>query len=137
MYSFDDIAAVQATLERLAGRAAAADSGTQPVESSGPLVVMLPRQPGSREARFAHLLGGPVAAAALESPRPGASASSHAASRTAALLTTEEFAQREAQLDSRILALQAAITALETRLAALEDRAPNPAGILGPPMPPR
>lgn len=33
-----------------------------------PLVVKLPRQPGSRESRFAHLLGGPVEMEPIEAP---------------------------------------------------------------------
>jgi uncharacterized protein YceH (UPF0502 family) len=33
-----------------------------------PLVVKLPRQPGSRESRFAHLLGGPVEMEQIEAP---------------------------------------------------------------------
>ena len=48
MHSFDDLAGVQATLDRLAAR-----------ESS--LVAILPKAPGSREARWMHLLGDPAA----------------------------------------------------------------------------
>jgi len=48
MHSFDELAAVQSTLDRLAGR-----------EES--LVKVLPRAPGSREARWVHLLGDPAA----------------------------------------------------------------------------
>jgi len=47
MYSFDDNAAVMATLERLAARDEA-------------LTVLMARQPGSREARWMHLLSGVV-----------------------------------------------------------------------------
>lgn len=47
MYSFEDLASVQATLDRLAGR-------------ERPLVAVLPRAPGSREVRTMHLLGGPA-----------------------------------------------------------------------------
>ncbi|HEY4356085.1 MAG TPA: YceH family protein [Acidobacteriaceae bacterium] len=47
LYSFDDNAAVLATLERLASR-------------EEPLTIMMARQPGSRESRWAHLLGGAV-----------------------------------------------------------------------------
>ena len=50
MYSFDDNAAVTATLERLAGRQ----------EPFAPLTVLMARQPGAREARWMHLLSGPV-----------------------------------------------------------------------------
>jgi hypothetical protein len=37
-----------------------------------PLIVKLPRQPGSRESRFAHLLGGPVEMEQREVPPPPA-----------------------------------------------------------------
>ena len=63
MYSFDDLQSVASTLERMAARPAIdADPG-----ATGPLVLLLPRQAGSREARYMHLLGGPVDAAACQS----------------------------------------------------------------------
>ena len=46
MHSFDELASVQATLERLAAR-------------ETPLAAALPRAPGSREVRWMHLLGAP------------------------------------------------------------------------------
>jgi len=49
LFRFDSLPEVDAALKELAGR--------QPA----PLVVKLPRQPGAKEARFAHLLSGPVA----------------------------------------------------------------------------
>src|SRR6201986_5341694 len=52
LYTFDDLAAVQSTLERLAARNTTDEAGTQ---TTGPLTTVLPRQPGSREARYAHL----------------------------------------------------------------------------------
>lgn len=48
LYRFPDISALEAYLEELAGR------------SSGALVAKLPRQPGSREHRWAQLLSGPA-----------------------------------------------------------------------------
>ena len=57
LYRFADISSVEAFLEEIAERTA------------GPLVVRLPRQPGAREHRWAHLLGGP-----LEAEPPGAPA---------------------------------------------------------------
>jgi uncharacterized protein len=50
MYKFADISSVEAFLEDMATR------------SAGALVVKLPKQPGSREHRWAHLLSGPVEA---------------------------------------------------------------------------
>jgi uncharacterized protein YceH (UPF0502 family) len=91
LYSFDDNAAAQTTLERMAAR-------------EEPLVVLLPRQPGAREARWAHLLCGPVDAAAP--PTPALAATSTQAS------VAEE----------RLVQLEARIEALETRLARLEGR---------------
>ena len=72
LYSFDDLEAVQSTLGRLASRGSSPDEEPA-VEHRGPLVVVLPRQPGSREARYAHLLGGPVELGNRESTPRGRS----------------------------------------------------------------
>lgn len=48
MYEFESLDEVQQQLDQLA-------------HSETPFVVQLPRRPGQKEARFAHLLGGPVA----------------------------------------------------------------------------
>ena len=58
-HKFDEIADVLAGLEKLAAR-----------EPS--LAVMLPRQPGSRESRYAHLLSGPVDSTAAVYATPAA-----------------------------------------------------------------
>ena len=50
-YRFADISSVEAFLDELQERSA---------EKGGPLVVLLPRAPGAREPRWAHLLCGPV-----------------------------------------------------------------------------
>jgi uncharacterized protein YceH (UPF0502 family) len=47
MYRFEELSDVQATLQRL-------------MQRETPLVKMLPRQPGTKESRFAHLLSGDV-----------------------------------------------------------------------------
>ncbi|MBC7434590.1 MAG: YceH family protein [Bdellovibrionales bacterium] len=52
-YKFADISSVEGFLEELQDRSA---------EKGGPLVVKLPRAPGMREQRWAHLLCGPVEA---------------------------------------------------------------------------
>jgi uncharacterized protein len=52
MYRFADLSSVEAYLAEMAGR------------PTGPLVVKLSKQPGAREHRWAHLLGGPADAAA-------------------------------------------------------------------------
>ena len=55
-YRFADISSVEAFLDELQERSP---------EKGGPLVVQLPRAPGAREQRWAHLLCGPVDASAL------------------------------------------------------------------------
>ena len=57
LHSFSDISAVEGFLEELAARPA------------GVLVVQLPRLPGSRENRWAHLLSGSPAITTLVQPR--------------------------------------------------------------------
>jgi uncharacterized protein len=50
-YRFADISSVEGFLDEMAARSE---------EKGGPLVVQLPKAPGAREARWAHLLCGPV-----------------------------------------------------------------------------
>jgi len=56
LHAFADISAVEGFLNELAARPA------------GPLVVLLPRAPGTRESRWAHLLSGTPAVEATEAP---------------------------------------------------------------------
>ena len=129
MYSFDDIAAVQSTLERLANRGSSAasdpDSGQSDSPTAQSLVVMLPRQPGSRESRYAHLLGGPVAAGdagrTLAEPAEyhGSRANSTKAIDSGELEAAIE-ARLEARLSARIESLEAAVKLLQSRFEALE-----------------
>ena len=61
LHRFADVSSVEGYLEELA---------TRPAEQGGPLVVLLPRRPGTREQRWAHLLCGPVAEETGHSPAP-------------------------------------------------------------------
>jgi hypothetical protein len=65
MATFDSEAGVQHTLDAMAAR-------------DEPLVVRIPRQPGQREDRYAHLLGGEVDVAALAAAAPAPARSSRA-----------------------------------------------------------
>lgn len=56
MHGFGDLSEVQSALQRL-------------IDREPPLVAMLPRQPGTKESRYAHLLSGPVQSAAQAQPR--------------------------------------------------------------------
>ena len=63
LHRFADASSVEGFLDELAGRSE---------EKGGPLAQRLPRAPGAREARWAHLLCGPVDVAALvAAERPG------------------------------------------------------------------
>jgi len=89
MYAFDDNAAVLSVLERLAGR-------------EEPLTQLMARQAGAREARWVHLLSGPVSdvAVAAHAPVEGGGSS----------------------LAQRVTALEETVRGLEERLAALESK---------------
>lgn len=94
LHRFADTSSVEAFLDELAHR---------PQAAGGPLVVLLPRRAGEREARWAHTLCGPVQAPA-EPPaapqlRPEASAAS--------------------TLEQQLVALQAEVAQLREEVAAL------------------
>ena len=91
---FTDADDVRHHLERLAQR--------QPA-----LVVQLPRGPGQREDRYAHLLSGPVDVAAMAERVP---------ERVAARGEPESSA-----LEARVAALEQEVAALRAQLAALRD----------------
>ena len=107
LYTFDDLAAVQSTLERLAARTTSDEAGNQ---TTGPLTVILPRQPGSREARYAHLLGAPPDLSLPHQDRSEASISNP---------TTQRIIQLEAEVATLIAALQT----LKDRVDRLESGA--------------
>ena len=119
LFSFDDLEAVQSTLERLASRPVSyAEQESSGARTRGPLVMVLPRQPGSREARWAHLLGGPIAAASAEpsAARPRSSGESDVSEavqeRTAAV--------RLSELEAEVAVLREAVAAIEARLKQAE-----------------
>ena len=84
LYSFDDTAAVLATLERLAAR-------------EEPSVRIMARQPGAREARWRHLLDGSEDDPVLAAPLPA---------DTGRAADHDAMAQRVADLEARVQALE-------------------------------
>ena len=90
LFAFDELAAVTATLERLA------QPDRLPTPDASPLVTVLARQPGARESRYTHLLGDPVT---LSSPLSVPAPSVDLASLEARLADLE---QRIAQLEERL-----------------------------------
>ena len=97
MYRFEELSDVQATLQRL-------------IERDPPLVKILPRQPGTKESRYAHLLGGDVEGgrAPAESSGPVAHGGiDH---------------ERVARLESEVAELKKEIAELKTQVEALKQR---------------
>jgi hypothetical protein len=88
LFSFDDLADVQSTLQRL-------------VQHDPPLAKMLARQPGTKEARYVHLLAGD--AEAWDTAQPSAAAGS------GSLAGSEQISM-----------LEEAVARLEQELAALK-----------------
>jgi hypothetical protein len=79
MHKFDDLGIVLSTLQRLMRR-------------EPPLAAVLPRQPGTKEVRYAHLLSGDVVGAAPETSSGNAGQS--------ALSEVERIARLEEQVES-------------------------------------
>ncbi|MES2787434.1 MAG: YceH family protein [Pseudomonadota bacterium] len=93
-YKFADISSVEGFLDELQDR---------PEEKGGPLAVKLPRAPGAREQRWAHLLCGPVDMTAVQTDAPGA-------------------APAEGALQSRVAALEAEVERLRSALQNVYDQ---------------
>jgi len=107
LFAFDDLTAVQATLDRLAAREPASELAPA---STGPLTTILPRQPGSREARYAHLLSGEPVQGETSLPAPSEDGSA--------------AAQRLATLEAEVAALTSTLRNLQARVDRLEEEAP-------------
>jgi hypothetical protein len=94
LYEFKELAEVEATLEEL--------SQSEPQ----PLVARLPRQPGRKESRYAHLLSGAIEIEALEAAPPRA-----------------EPARREVLAENeRVARLEATVEALRREVAELRQQ---------------
>jgi len=91
MHRFEEISDVLAGLQKL-------------MEREPSLVVMLPRQPGTKESRYAHLLSGPV-----ESAAPAA-------------IPAAVFAGESGDADARIAQLEATVAQLKSDFENLKKR---------------
>ncbi len=96
MHRFDEIGDVLAGLQKL-------------IEREPSLAVMLPRQPGTKESRYAHLLSGPVEAAAALQPAP-------------APVYTATFTGDAGDQDGRLAHLEATVAQLKSDLENLKKR---------------
>ncbi len=99
MHPFTSPEEVQTTLNRLAAR------------PGGPLVTELPRQPGQKEARVAHLLGDqpPAPELPLAEPPPHS-----------AVAAARNEAGRAAELEARVAALEAELAGLKALFASFK-----------------
>ena len=92
MHTFDDLGIVQSTLQRLMKR-------------EPPLVKVLPRQPGTKEARYAHLLSGDVETWYRE-PEPGP-----------IVISGSSMGEQIARLEGEVAVLQREIADLKKQFA--------------------
>ena len=113
MYKFDELSDVQTVLQRLMAR-----------EPEAPVKV-LPRQPGTKEARYAHLLSGDVEGFEPAPSYRSSEASSHSyasASANSAPLSseeTEDLKERMAQLEAEVAILTRELGELRQEFARL------------------
>lgn len=101
LHRFDEIGDVLAGLQKL-------------MERQPPLVTVLPRQPGTKEARYAHLLSGPVESAAAPAPALVRHEIGQNAISDAGQAGGQE--ERIAQLEATVAALRQEITSLRTKI---------------------
>ncbi|MBC5781680.1 YceH family protein [Ramlibacter sp. USB13] len=95
-YRFADISSVEAFLEEMRDRSE---------ERGGPLVVQLPRAPGSRETRWAHLLCGPVDTSVPVQAPPAAPAEEAGALEARVAALESEVAELRAQVQDLLAQL--------------------------------
>lgn len=101
MYSFEDLEAVQSALHHLMRR-------------EPPLAKVLPRQPGTKESRYMHLLSGDAEPAALAGTERSAE-SLHAPADS-------ENAQRIVRLESELAELRRELETLRQQFAAFQKQ---------------
>ncbi len=129
MYAFDDTAAVLSVLERMAAQTESGQEtppDARPAQHREPLTQLLERQPGAREARWMHLLCGPVSetgeAAGTALATVGGTLGDGLMQRLTAL---EELAQAA---EARLRTLEERLQLAEERLLAAEEGLRSPEG---------
>jgi len=125
LYTFDGLDAVVSTLDRLAARKRPADTNSPPEpDATGPLTVMLPRQPGSREHRYAHLLGDSIATEPIRSAsEPLRSTTNDRVDNLPAAAIAELESRIHTEIKHRIQALEVKLEDLQARIDRLEASA--------------
>jgi uncharacterized protein len=105
LHSFDEISEVLAGLQKL-------------MEREPPLVAVLPRQPGTKESRYAHLLSGPVEAVVAAENATVPRIAAHYAPREVG----DDTAGNDPAQESRIAQLEATVAGLKQEIAALRQK---------------
>jgi uncharacterized protein len=93
MYRFEDLEQVQSAVHQL-------------MEREPPLVTMLPRQPGTKEVRYAHLLAGPVDSQSVVTTLP----------------MHQPGDDRIAQVEAQVRTLQAEVAELKEQFASFRKQ---------------
>jgi uncharacterized protein YceH (UPF0502 family) len=101
LHRFDEISEVLAGLQKL-------------MEREPALVAVLPRQPGTKESRYAHLLSGNVESAVAAENVFGRREGGHDASQDAGL--DASYAERIAQLESTVAELRQEVITLRRKI---------------------
>jgi uncharacterized protein YceH (UPF0502 family) len=102
MYKFDELSDVQTVLQRLIAREPA------------PLVKVLPRQPGTKEARYAHLLSGDI-----ETFEPPAQSTAYASATSYS--SSSSHSEEDPELKERMAQLEAEVAILTRELSELRQ----------------
>jgi uncharacterized protein len=100
MHPFEDLVQVQSTLQRL-------------MQRESPLVKILPRQPGTKESRYAHLLSGDVAIPTAPPPAERAPAAPEA---------LDSKADRLARLENEVAALRKELAEMQRQLTSFRKQ---------------
>ena len=108
LHRFDEIGDVLGGLQKL-------------MEREPALAAVLPRQPGTKEARYAHLLSGPVEAAVAAEVAYGAAAGSASLPHAAVAHTARSEDDAPAH-EGRIAQLESTVAALRQEVAALRQK---------------
>jgi len=96
MHAFAEIGDVLSGLQKL-------------IERETPLVALMPRQPGARESRYAHLLSGPVDSSLVDTGAPIVETAGDASAQS----------ERITQLENSLLELQREVSALRDKVDRL------------------